>query len=165
MERLSTMNIYEVALKSKSNKEVYYLTTTEGNIYLLPLGDTLYNFISQIMWGDQLNLKCSEVRVRKVPHLKTLNVGALIEFSWENTSIDEFLLDYTYKKHPNREWLSNIINTIIGERFRAFIMQGQQEKTDYILDKKHMKIWAFPVFIYLSQDLNSIFTHIVRIHF
>ena len=105
MERLSTMKINEVVLKSKSKKEVYDLMTTEGNIYLPPLGDTHYKFISQIMWENKLYLKWSEVRICKVPHLKTLSVGALIEFARENISINEFLLDYTYKKHPNREWL------------------------------------------------------------
>ena len=64
------MNINEVALKSKSKKEVYDLMTTEGDIYLPPLGDTNYKFIAQIMWGDKLYLKCSEVKVCKVSHLK-----------------------------------------------------------------------------------------------
>ena len=104
-------------------------------------------------------MKWSEVRVCKVPHLKTLNVGALIEFARENTRINEFCLIILTIKHPDRGWLSNIINTIIGERFRTFIMQRQQERADYILDKKQMKGRALPEFIIFFQDSNSIFTY------
>ena len=103
--------------------------TTEGDIYLSPLGDTHYKFISQTMWGDQLYLKCSEVKVCKVPNLKTLNVADLIEFAKENTNIDEFLPDYYYQKQPNVEWLWNILNRVIRERFKDFIKQRQLEET------------------------------------
>ena len=69
------------------------------------MGDTHYKFIYQIMWGDKLYLKCSEVKVCKISYLKTLNVADLTEFTKENTNIDEFLPDYNYHKQPNREWL------------------------------------------------------------
>ena len=95
--------------------------TAEGNIYLPPLGDTHYKFISQIMWGDKLYLKCSEVKVCKVSHLKTLNVADLVEFAKEKIKINEFLPDYNYQKQSNREWLWNILNTVIEGRFKDFI--------------------------------------------
>ena len=165
MENFCMMNINEVAMKSKSKKEVYDLMTTEGDIYLPPLGDTNYKFIAQIMWGYKLYLKCSEVKVCKVSHFKTFKVRDLIEYARQNTNIDEFLPDYNYQKQPNREWLWNVINTVVGERFRAFIMQRQQERTEYILDKKQMKVRALPEFIKLFQDSTSISTHKGRTHF
>ena len=93
------MTVNEVALKSKSKKEVYDLMITMGDIYLPPLGDTHYKFISQIMWGDKPYLKCLKVKVCKVPHLKTLNVAYLIEFTKENTNIDEFFLIITIRNN------------------------------------------------------------------
>ena len=130
------MSISEVALKTKSKKEVYDLITTEGEVYLPPLGDTHYKFISQIIWGEKLYLKCGEGKVCKVPHLKTLSVGSMLEFARNNTNIDEFLPDFNYQKLPNREWLWNLLNTILGERFREFIQSKQQERTEYIMEKK-----------------------------
>ena len=129
------------------------------------MGDTHYKFISQTMWRDKRYLKCSEVKVCKVPHLKALNVADLIEFAKENTNIDEFLPDYNYQKQPNREWLWNILSRVIGERFRDFIKQRQQEMTDYILDNKKIKIRALPEFIKHFQDSTSISTHNGRTHF
>ena len=98
MENFSLKSVNEVALKSKSKKEVYDLLTTKGDVYLPPLRDTHYKFISKIMWGDKLYLKCPEVKVCKVPHFKTLNVAELMEFAKENSNIDEFLPEYNYQK-------------------------------------------------------------------
>ena len=50
MEDFSIMPISEVALKTRSKKEIYDLITTEGEVYLPPMGDTHYKFISQIIW-------------------------------------------------------------------------------------------------------------------
>ena len=44
-------------------------------------------------------------------------------------------------------------------------MQRQQERTEYILDKKQMKVRALPEFIKLFQDSTSISTHKGRTHF
>ena len=87
------------------------------------------------MWGDKLYLKCSEVKVCKVLHLKTLNRADFIEFAKEKTNIDEFLPDYNYQKQPNRKWLWNILNTVIGERFRDFIKKKTTGKNWLYLDK------------------------------
>ena len=88
-------------------------------------------------------MKCSEVKVCKVPHLKTLNVADLIEFAKENTNIDKFLPYYNYQKQPSRKWLWNILNRVIRERFRDFIKQRQLERTDYILEKILKKLESF----------------------
>ena len=159
------MSISEVALKTKSKKEVYDLITTEGEVYLPPLGDTHYKFISQIIWGEKLYLKCGEVKECKVPHLKTLSVGSMLEFARNNSNIDEFLPDFNHQKLPNREWLWNLLNTILGERFREFIQSKQQERTEYIMEKKELKVRALPEFIKLFKDSKSISTQKGRSHF
>ena len=165
MEDFSIMPISEVALKTRSKKEIYDLITTEGEVYLPPMGDTHYKFISQIIWGEKLYLKCGEVKVCKVPHLKTLSVGSMLEFARNNTNIDEFLPYFNYQKLPNREWLWNLFNIILGERFREFIQSKQQERTEYITEKKEMKVRALPEFIKLIKDSKSISTQKGRSHF
>ena len=116
MEEFSVILINEVALKSKSKskKDVSDLLITEGNIYLLPLWDTLYKFISQIICGEMLYLKWSEIKVCEVPHLKSLSVWVMLEFARNNTNVDEFLPDFNYQKQPNREWLWNFLNFVLG---------------------------------------------------
>ena len=165
MEDFSIMPISEVALKTISKKEIYDLITNEGEVYLPPMGDTQYKFISQIIWGDKLYLKCGEVKVCKVLHFKTLSVGSMLEFARNNTNIDEFLPDFNYQKLPNREWLWNLLNTILGEQFREFIQSKQQERTEYITEKKEMKVRALPEFIKLIKDSKSISTQKGRSHF
>ena len=134
MEHFSSLPVSEVALKSKSKKEIYDLLTTEGDIYLPPLGDTHYKFIAQIIWGEKLYLKCKEVKVCKVPHFKTLSVGWMLEFAKENTDIEQFLPDFNYQKFPNREWLWNLLNSVLEDRFKEFIRTKQLERTQYIME-------------------------------
>ena len=75
------------------------------------------------MNGRKLYIKCSNVAIIKVPHYKGLNVRDLLRFASSKISIKDYLPDYQYKKDPNREWLCNIINSLIQEDFHEFIQQ------------------------------------------
>ena len=121
MEEFPVISINKLALKSKSKNEIYYLLTTEEKIYLPPLWDMHYKFISHIICGEKLYLKWSEIKVCKVSHLKSLSVGVMLEFARNNTNVDEFLPDFNDQKHTNWEWLWDILNSILGERFKKFI--------------------------------------------
>ena len=79
--------------------------------------------------------------------------------------LTSFMSDINYLKLPNREWLWNLLNTILGERFREFIQSKQQERTEYITEKKEMKVIALPEFIKLIKDSKSISTQKGRSHF
>ena len=165
MEHFSFLPVNEVALKFKSKKEIYDLLTTEWDIYLPPLGDIHYKFIAQIIWGEKLYLKCKEVKDCKVPHFKTLSVGWMLEFAKENTDIEQFLPDFNYQNFPNREWLWNLLNTVLEDRFKEFIRTKQLERTQYIMEKKEMKVRALREFIKIFKDSQSISTQNGRSHF
>ena len=74
MDAFSEIQISDLGLKSKSKKEVYDLLCNEGSVYLPPIDDAHHKYISQILVGDQKYLKCSQVKVCRVPHLKGLTV-------------------------------------------------------------------------------------------
>ena len=101
----------------------------------------------------------------KVPHLKSLKVGTKLEFAKDNTKINEFLSDFNDQKHPNMEWFWNVLNTVLGERFKGFIQAKQDERTESMMEKRQMKIRALAEFIKLFKDLRSTSTQNCRSHF
>ena len=101
----------------------------------------------------------------KVLHLKTLSVRSMLKFVRNNTNIEEFLSDFNYQKSPNRELLWNLLNIILWERFREFIQSKQQERAEYITERKEMKVRALPEFIKRIKDSKSISSKKRRSHF
>ena len=73
------------------------------------------------MHGKKLYLKCNKIKVIKEPMYEGLRVKDLLKFAKTKWSIDEYLPDYVYSKEPNKEWLCNIINTLIPEDFYQFV--------------------------------------------
>ena len=120
MDEFAEIQISELGLKSRSEKEVYDLLCNEGSIYLPPIEDAHHKFISQILVGDKRCLKCSQVKVCRVPDLKGLTVEDLLAFGQQRATLNDYLPDYQYHKLPNRQWLCNVLNTLLGNTFTKF---------------------------------------------
>ena len=52
------------------------------------------------------------VKICTVPHLKGLTIQKILQFARKHFAIDEFIPSYDYNKHPNRDWIRNITNTL-----------------------------------------------------
>ena len=57
-------------------------------------------------------------KVIKVTQYKGLHIKDLLRFASSEVNIDRCLPDYENSKEPNREWLCNIINSLIAEEFQ-----------------------------------------------
>ena len=117
------------------------------------------------MCGDKQYLKWNEIRVWKVPQLKTLSVGAILEYARRETDIDKFLPNYEYRKLPNRDWLWNIVHTIMGDRFKEFIQLKLAERADRIAKSKMTEFITQQEFIHLFKKSNLISSQSGRTHF
>ena len=121
MENINNLTVNDLSVKFKSKIELYNLLTREGDIYLPPKQDSTQKFLREIMLGDKLYIKCSDVIVVKVPQYKGLHVKDILNFAASKINIKKYLPDYEYMKDPNREWLWNLINTLINKEFQEFI--------------------------------------------
>ena len=71
LDQILTVN--DLSVKFKSKIELYNLLTREGNIYLPPKQESTQKYLREIMLGNKLFVKWSDV-VIKVPRYKGLQV-------------------------------------------------------------------------------------------
>ena len=121
MECYEEIRINDLAIKARSKKEIYFLLVNEGGIYLPPLADSNYKYISQMIVGDINHLKLKDVTVWYVPRILVLKISQLLEFVRSIVDIDSYLPDYDYKKEQNRQWVFNVINSLINKDFQKLI--------------------------------------------
>ena len=78
------------------------------------------------MLGSNLYVKWEKVLVIKAPQYKDLYVKDLLKFAASKLNIKKYLPDYEYNKESNKEWICNLLNTLIDEDFQYFIKEKQK---------------------------------------
>ena len=93
-----------------------------------PKQDSIQKLLREIMLGIELYVKCSNVIVIKVLHYKGQHAKDLLKFAASKVNIKKYLPLYEYLKEPNKEWLWNIINTLITKEFHEFIDEKVEQR-------------------------------------
>ena len=83
----------------------------------------------------------SEIKiiVYLVPHLKCLAAEDLLKFEEENSNIKYYLPEDEYQKQTNRQWLFNILNTLLRDKFVDFVKEKMRERVKHASRKKEYK--------------------------
>ena len=126
MEKSYQLTISEISLKARSKKEFYTILSIEGGIYLPPISDANQSYLKGILTGKKKYFLSKDIMVKRVPQIEHLRVKELINFASENCDFKSYLPDYDYDKEPQREWLWNIINTLVPEQFHEFVSMALQ---------------------------------------
>ena len=165
MESYAEIQVSVLGIKTKSKKEFYNPLYNEGDVYLPPIEDAHHKFISQILVGDKRYLKCSQIKVCSAPQLKGLCVEDLLKFAEESIDIKGYLPDYEYRKLPNRQWLCNMINAVIGKKFKLYMKNVMKERIIYFINKRKMSVKALSEFISIFKKSESILVHKGKTHY
>ena len=165
MDAFAEIQISELGLKSKSKKEVYDLLCNEGSIYLPPIEDAHHKFISQILVGDKKYLKCSHVKVCRVPHLKGSIVEGLLLLGQQRVNLNNYLSDYEYHKPPNRQWLCNVLNPLLGRIFAKSVQERMEARVKHVAMKKKLTVKLLPEFVNMFMSSKNISVQKGRSHF
>ena len=120
MAESRAITISEIGVKARSKKEVCMVLTVEGRLYLPPIEDASQVYLKQIQRKEEVH-SLQYLKVLKVPHVKKLRVNDIFSFASNYADINSYIPEYNYKKDPQREWLCNIVNTLINNEFKQFI--------------------------------------------
>ena len=165
METSNIFTVKHLAAKCKSKTELYNLLIRDGKIYLPPKQDATQKYLRELIQGKKLHLKWSEVILTKVPQYEGLKVKDLLRFAKSKTEIDQFLPEYSYNKEPNREWLCNMINTLITDEFQEFIKMKVEKRNKEIISSQNLGIKATSEFVEIFKRSQSISTTNGKSHF
>ena len=163
MEKSFTLN--DVAIKARSKKEVYYVLTTEGGIYLPPIIDANSSYLKEIVRGTKLFLYSKNVKVIKVPQIKKLFVNDILKWGKSKTNIDAYLPTYKYVKFPNREWICNVLNTIAYEDFQKYVKEAFRNREKELVMTKGLDLAAIPEIAKIFSESHNISYEKGRSHF
>ena len=165
MEKSSDLTISEVILKNRSKKEVYIVLSVEGGIYLPPISDASQKFLKGILTGKKKYFINKGILVKRVPQIDNLRVKELISFAKQNIEIESYLSDYDYYKVPQREWLCNIINTLIPEKFDEFVSWGFHKRENKLINQKGLKVNVLSQFVDIFSQSKNVSIFNGRSHF
>ena len=112
MEHSQDFTINDIGVKSQSKREVHTVLSSEGGIFLPPISDATQKYLRAIKLGEKDHVKWSEVNVIRVPHLEGLRTKDILQWVGEKMDIDSYIPNYEYQKEPNREWFTNLVNTL-----------------------------------------------------
>ena len=83
------------------------------------------------MMGRKNYIKLEDVNVIKVPQYKDLTVRDIINFAHLKIHIDRFLPNYDCLKDLNKEWLCNVVSTIISGKINNLLnLKQKREASD-----------------------------------
>ena len=156
MDQVENFTVSELAVKCKSKTELYNLLAREGKIYLPPKQDSTQSYLRDIMLGEKLYLNWDQIAVIKVPQYKGLRVNEIIEFASGHIDIKKFLPKYSYEKEPNREWLCNIVNTLLNEEFNKFIGEKVEIRKQEFIKSQNISVSVKPEFLKIFKNSQSI---------
>ena len=111
--------------------------------------------LRSILLGTILYVKWEDVSVIKIPQYKGLQFKGLLRFAEHKISIYKYLPDYYYNKQLNREWLCNLLNSLIAKYFQAFIKEKVEIRKNELIESQNLGIHAKPEFISIFKKITS----------
>ena len=165
MEMEEELTVNDLSAKFRSKTEFYNVLVQEGNIYLPPKQDSTQKYLRSIMLGNKLYVKWEKVLVIKVPQYKGLHAKDLLKFASSKLKINKYLPDYEYSKEPNREWLCNLLNTLIGKDFQDFTKEKTEIRKHELIESKNFGIHAKPEFISIFKKSQAVSSMKGKSHF
>ena len=107
------------------------------------------------MLREKFYLTWRQIVAIKVPQYNGLRVKDIIKFATDHIDIKKFLPKYNYEKEPNREWLCNIVNSLLTEDFNAFIEDKISIRKQELIKSQNISVSVKPEFVKYSKTLNQ----------
>ena len=84
---------------------------------------------------------------------------SLLEAYWSSLELKQILINIylsDYPKEPNREWLCNVVNTLVQIEFQDFIKKVTEDRRKALIDSQNLGRTTRPEFIRIFQKSQAV---------
>ena len=145
----------DLAAKFKSKTEFYNLLRMRWDLSSIQTGLDSWSSL-KIVNRRNLFIICNKVEVIKVPRYNGLQDRELLKFASFKVNIQDYLSDYQNNKKSNKEWICNLINTLIPKEFHEFIQEKVEKRRDELIESQNLGIKVKPEFADLIVKSNAV---------
>ena len=135
----------EFNAKYRSKNEVYRFLAFDCGVYLPSYDAITIWHLRDIAAGKKKYIKATEVKHIAVPHFEGLTFDTMLHNAKKHPAFDKFLPAEAreVEKLP-RQYLANLIYTVIGESFKDWVQEKIHERTEKIKEDQDMAIEMNP---------------------
>ncbi len=149
--------------------EVFRFLSFDCGAYLPPYDTVTVWHLRDIGSGKRAFIKAQEVKTIQIPHFDGLTVERMLLHAAQSNDVMQALPADQKEIHKlPREYIGNILYTILGDKFKKWVRKKCDERTDKIMEKQDMAIEmdpevykAFKASTNISGRLSN---HITNIH-
>ena len=85
--------------------------------------------------GNKLYVPCGEVKYLFVPHYESLSIIKILAESQRYPQVARYLPDPQDLARVNRQWLCNVINSVVGKPFADWVEAQVQDRNQKLAVK------------------------------
>jgi len=149
----------DFAAKMRNKQEVYHFLTHEVGAYLSSYDTMTVWHMRDLVSGKRRRIKAKEIKHLNVPQYEGLKIETFFEFAKQYPGVmDAFpSAEVELEKIP-RQYVINVIYTLVGQPFRTWVDQRVNERHEEIADKKQLFIEMDPEIAEIYNNSKAVST-------
>ena len=156
-QRRVSVNATEFSSRFSSKMECFRFLSTECGVYLDDYKVMSIYHLRDVMAGQRRSLKSEEVRHIHVPYFDSLSVAKMLEWAKRHPEVFNVLpREQGEIENLHRNYIANVIYTIVGEDFRDWINKKMDERTKRLAEERDMNIKMDPEIYKIYKNSTSI---------
>ena len=117
------------------------------------------------MHRSKQHIKLHKVKVIQVPQYEGLFVKDILKFAKTKVDIDEYLPEFGYNKEPNRQWVWNLVNSLVSDDFQNYIDKKVKLRKQNLIKQQNIKMTINYELINIFKSSNVISSEKEKSHF
>ena len=147
----------EFAAKFTNKREIYRFLASEANLYVPPIDNVTVWHLRNLARGERTRIEAKDVKHVAIPQFEGLGIREMLEYASKVPAVMRALPAAAKEKEKMpRQYLGNVIHTLVGKRFREWIDAKLEERNEKLVEKKEMIIEIDPQIEALFKASNSV---------
>lgn len=140
----------------QSKREIYRFLTSEVKCYLDQYETMTIWDLRDLASGARRRIKSSDVKVISVPSFEGLTVDCMLAYASQFDDVMKALPIASEIRKLSRQYLENVIYTIIGDRFANWVDEVVEIRNKKVTSQKNMNIELDPEVAKIFEESTAV---------